>query len=131
MSSLASGLLAVIISTFYYRRYEERKIRFDTARRLLGYRYNILGEEFTQALNEAFVVFHNSAKVIKALSDFHTVISLRKSKIANDKLVSLFKAVCDEVGIVYDKFNDLYFLQPFNPDPNTVYKQISPRDTVK
>jgi hypothetical protein len=130
MSSLASGLLGVIISTFYYRRYEKRKIKLDAARRILGSRHDILGGEFTQALNEAFVVFHDSPRVTQALGEFHVVINLKHSKIANEKLVCLFKAVCDEVGISYDTFNDSYFLQPFNPNPKTVAKPIAPGDAT-
>ena len=126
ISSLASGLLGVIISTFYYRRYEERKIKLDTARRILGFRYDIRSEGFTQALNEAFVVFHDSPRVTQALGEFHEVITLEHSKIANEKLICLFKAVCDEVGVAYDAFNDSYFLQPFNPNPETVAQPTAP-----
>lgn len=35
-SSLLSGLVGVIISTYYYLRYEKRKIKLETLRRLAG-----------------------------------------------------------------------------------------------
>ncbi len=119
ITSLLSGIIGVVISTIYYRKYERHKMKMDTARRLLGTRYNILGEEFTQALNEAFVIFHDSPKVMKALSEFHQVATSKQSGVANDKLVTLFKSVCDDVRINHQSFNDSYFLQPFNPDPKT------------
>lgn len=123
VSSLISGIVGVVISTVYYRKYEKHKVKMDTTRRLLGSRYNILGECFTQALNEAFVIFHDSPQVMKALAEFHQVATSRQSAIANDKLVSLFKSICKDVRIDYRSFNDSYFLQPFNPDPRTTTVQ--------
>ena len=38
-SSLGSGLIGILVSTYYYRRYERRKVKFDTLRRLAGARY--------------------------------------------------------------------------------------------
>jgi len=131
-AALLSGVFGVAISTIYYRRYEKRRQKLDTVRRLFGYRYNILGEGFTVVLNEVFVVFHDSQGVMKALSEFHTMMmkpkapetkgtaaALCEMALANDKLVTLLKALCGDVGIQYKQFNDLFFLSPFNPDPRT------------
>jgi len=123
ISSLLSGIVGVVISTIYYRKHETHKIKVDTARRLLGARYDILGEDFTQAINEVFVVFNSSKDVMNALADFHQVATSRQTQIANDKLVTLFKCICDDVGIRYRQFNDSYFLQPFNPNPKTTKAQ--------
>ena len=76
ISSLLSGLIGVILSLWYYRRYENRKQKLDTFRRLLGNRFAIAiteGQEsnsehsrevFFAALNEIVVVFHDSAAVL-------------------------------------------------------------------
>ncbi len=123
VASLASGIIGVGISTVYYRKYEKHKMKMDTTRRLLGSRYNILGETFTQALNEAFVIFHDSPKVMKTLTEFHQVATTRQTEVANDKLVILFKVICKDVRIACRSFNDSYFLQPFNPDQRTTAAQ--------
>jgi len=111
-SSLVSGILGVVISTIYYRRYEKRKTKIDTLTRFVGNRYDLKGAEFSRALNEVFVVFQDSRDVMSALSRFHekTVASQN----SEDDLVRLFKAMCNDVGVKYDQFNDSFFLRPFN-----------------
>ena len=119
ISSLLSGLISVIISSCFYRRYENRKQKFDTCRRLLGNRFAITEgqesnaessrEEFFAALNEAVVVFHDSAPVLDALNEFH------KSK-STDSHLRLFKAICKNLKVRYE-FNDSFFDTPFTPGP--------------
>ena len=111
-SSLLSGLLGVIVSTIYYRRYEKRKTKIDTLTRFVGNRYDLKGAEFSRALNEVFVVFQDSRDVMSALSRFHEKAVGRQN--SEDDLVRLFKAMCDAVRVKYDQFNDSFFLRPFN-----------------
>ena len=60
ISSLISGLVGIAISTFYYRRYENRKIKMDTFKKFISNRYDLEGDPFSQSLNEIFVVFKKS-----------------------------------------------------------------------
>ena len=117
MSSLLSGLIGVILSSWFYLRYEHRKQKFDTLRRLLGNRFSVTEgqennsehsrEEFFAALNEIVVVFHDSPIVLDALNKYHE----NKSQ---DNLLRLFKAICKSLKVSY-KFNDSFFQKPFTP----------------
>ena len=66
VSSILSGIVGVIISTYYYKKSEQRRIKVDTAKRLFANRFDITGDEFSRALNEVFVVFHDSTSVMKS-----------------------------------------------------------------
>ena len=67
VASLLSGLLGVFASAWFFARFEKRKLKMDTARRLLGHRFDITGEQFSAAMNEVFIVFADSPKVINAM----------------------------------------------------------------
>ena len=120
VASLLSGLFGAILSSYLYLRYEKRKQKFDTFRRLLGNRWAITtGQrsnfenfrgEFFAALNEVFAVFHDSGPVRDALEKYHDNKSL-------DNLIRLFKAICKDLKISYE-FNDSFFEKPFTPDPS-------------
>ena len=56
ISSLSSGIIGIIISSWFYNRLEKRRLKTDTVKRLLGYRYHVTGEGFSRALNEAFII---------------------------------------------------------------------------
>ena len=77
-SSLISGLVGVIVSTLYYRRYENRKWKLDTLKRLAAHRYAIAegqplerSAEFFVVLNEVFVVFHDAQEVLSVVEIIH------------------------------------------------------------
>ena len=112
ISSLISGVIAVVVSIIYYRRYEKRRIRVDTLTRFVGNRYDIRGDEFSRALNEIFVVFQGSREVMSVLSRYHGKVITEQN--SEDDFIRLFKAMCNDVGVKYDEFNDSFFLTPFN-----------------
>jgi len=121
ISSIFSGLAALIISTIYYKRHENRKIRIDTLKRIISNRYDLKGDEFTRSLNEIFIVFRKSKSVMKALSDFHER-TITPNISNEDALLKLLKAMCDDLSIKYDDFNDSFFLRPFNTKENSKSK---------
>ena len=59
LASIFSGLLGVGISTWYHARNEKRKIKILVLEQLLGNRYDLLGERFTEALNKIFITFYD------------------------------------------------------------------------
>ena len=119
IASLLSGLIGVIVSSYFYRRYENRKQKLDTLRRLLGNRFAIAEgqesnakhsrEDFFAALNEVLVVFHDSDSVLDALNKYHESMS-------QDDRLRLFKAMCKD-SKVSQEFNDSFFEKPFTPGP--------------
>ena len=105
--------MAWALSTWQMRRFEARKVKYDTLKGFVANRYDLRGDTFTRAMNEIFVVFNKSPKVMAALSAFHRTAIAGDAK--NDELVGLFKAMCADLDVSHSQFNDSFFLQPFNP----------------
>lgn len=127
LASLLSGLVGVMISTYYYRRYERRRLKLDTFRKLLAYRHALVPgssqntqESFFSALNEVFVVFHDSLAVIRALLTLHS--ELNRPERLQDNVLTLFKAIGKDLGISQEAINDSFFLNPFVPGPAVAKK---------
>ena len=116
IASLLSGLISVIVSIIYYRKHERYHMKLKTLLDFAKYRYDVMGPDFTKALNEIFVTFNNSKKVIEALEKFHenSMKGYRDNNLSNKLLVNLFKEMCDELNIDSKKLGDLFFLNPFN-----------------
>lgn len=114
LGSLLSGLLGALLTTVIYVRREDRKFKVDTLKRFASNRFDVQSDEFSRSLNEILVVFNDSKTVMRTLQDFHDVITSGKAGLSNDRLVRLFKAMCDDAGIDYKGMNDSFFLQPFN-----------------
>jgi len=57
-----------------------------------------------------------------ALKIFHEKTIARDAS-NEDALLRLIKAMCDDISVPYDGFNDSFFLIPFNTRPNSQIKQ--------
>jgi hypothetical protein len=118
VSALASGLLGVLISNWYYQRSEIRRQKLRILRQLLGNRNDLQGQAFTEAFNVLFVVFHDSSEVKQAIRHVHEVIiGNRGQEVVNQGLLELFKAMCKNLGIKTEPLNDTYFIQAYNVRP--------------
>ena len=126
VSSLLSGVIGVIISTAYYRRHEKRRTKIDTFKRFFSNRYDLKGDEFSRAINEIFVIFHDSEEVLSALRVYHQRVTGRQD--SEDELLRLHKAMCNDVNISFDKFNDSFFLRPFNTRLTSMAQPIAEPD---
>ncbi len=111
ISSLISGIVGVIISIIYHRRAEKRKIKINTLKQFVGYRYDLKGEHFTKALNEIFIVFQDSESVLSKLNEFHEVIVSSQRELADDKLIILFKEMCKDLSIDPNKYSESLFFK--------------------
>ena len=118
ISSLLSGIVGVIISAAYYRHHEKRRTKIDTFKRFFSNRYDLKGDEFSRAINEIFVVFHDSEEVISTLREYHQRVTDRQG--SEDALLKLNKAMCKDVQISFGRFNDSFFLRPFNTRPSSI-----------
>lgn len=118
LSSLVSGLAGVAVSTFYYRRHEQRKSKLDTLKRFMANRYDLTGDEFSRALNEIFIAYHSSAKVMNALNRHHKAVTAPGVD-SEDELIALIKAMCRDVNVSYREMNDSFFLRPYNTRPTS------------
>jgi hypothetical protein len=129
-SSLVSGLIGVLVSTYYYRRYERRKVKFNTLRRLAGARYCLSPgasdsskKEFFEALNEVFVVFHDDEDVLAVLEVFHKELNIPGRLF--DNIVKLFRAINRNLGIEYKTLTDDFMLRPFTPPVELPHNKIA------
>ena len=98
LASLLSGVIGVLISSIYYRRVEQRKIKLDTARRLFGNRRNMRGAEFTAAMNEIPIVFADSEDVIRATKKFYEAVDAGLFNERQELYYSLLAEIMKEMG---------------------------------
>ena len=131
LSSLLSGLIAVLISTAYYHRFEKRKWKLDTLRRLAATRFALTHKsteasktEFFSALNEVHVVFQDSPKVLEHLEKMHS--ELKRPDRLDDNIVKLFKVIFDALGIKQIALNDSFILRPFTPGDSIMVPGAQP-----
>jgi hypothetical protein len=117
-SSLLSGLIGVAVSAFFFARLERRKLKIDTARRLLGSRFSIEGVEFQQAMNEVMVVFSDERTVTEAMNEFWTLVENEhgpdRGEKTNAGLLKVLKAVCRSVGLHPKNLSDAHYLRFFS-----------------
>lgn len=117
ISSLLSGLIGVAVSFWFYSRLEKRKMKMETARKMFGSRHEIGSQEFLGSLNEIMIIFSDSQEVIEAVENFLAVAGTpqvaRATGAANEALIKLMKAVCQNIGIK-QKLPDAYYLKYFS-----------------
>lgn len=117
IASLLSGLIGVAVSAYFFGNLEKKKLKVDTARRLIGNRHNIQRAEFQQAMNEVMIVFSDTPAVIRAMEEFWRVIATVhgpwRTEAANSSLISLLKAVCTTIGLHPEELNDSQYLRFF------------------
>lgn len=120
-SSLLSGLIGVVVSACFFARLERRKLKVDTARRLLGSRFNIEGTEFQQAMNEVLVVFSDEKRVTKAMDEFWNAVEKERGPDRGEKtnagLLKVLKAVCSSVGLHPKNLSDAEYDATRTPAP--------------
>ena len=119
VASLFSGLLGVIVSTFFYWRSENRKIKQSVFRHIVSNRYHLtnpalygFNKDFFSALNEVSVIFNRNKKVIEALRRYHD--ELKSDRMIYNLLV-LVREMAIELKIPMDVLDDYYFIHPFIP----------------
>ena len=114
LSSLISGLLGVAIAAWFFYRIERYKLRLDLARRLFGYRHSIVGEGFSTAMNEVFVVFAGEEDVIQNMGRLYSVIETPGKPNLEVVFSDFLKSIAKSAGLGRAKLNDAYFIKTFN-----------------
>lgn len=115
VTALLSGLASAMVAVVIYGRREKRRFKVDTLKHFAANRYDLLGDEFSRALNEIFVVFNDSRDVMKVLAEFHAnVVTGQHQNPKDDTIIRLYKAMCRDTKIRFDDVTDSFFLTPFN-----------------
>jgi hypothetical protein len=114
LSSLISGILGVVVSTWYFYKLERHKLKLDLARRLLGNRFSLSGDEFSRAMNEVIGVFADSPGVLAKLGRMYEAVRVPGKPNAEAALIDFLKSVCKASGLTQAVLNDDYLLKTFN-----------------
>ena len=114
ISSLISGLIGILISNWYIYKLERHKLKLDLARRLLGNRFSITGDDFSRAMNEVIGVFADSPDVLSKLGRMYEALQVQGKPNAEAALIDFLKSVCKASGLTQAVLNDAYLLKTFN-----------------
>lgn len=114
VSSLISGVLGIGVSSWFFYKLERRKLKFDLARRLFGYRFSISGDDFSCAMNEVIAIFADAPEVLKKMEHLFQALENSEKADAESALVAFLKSVCKDSGLTQATLNDGYFLKTFN-----------------
>lgn len=114
LSSLISGLIGVAVASWFFYRIERYKVKLDLARRLFGYRHSIVGDEFSTAMNEVFVVFAGEEDVIQNMGRLYTAIETPGKPNLEIVFGEFLKSVAKSAGLGKAKLNDAYLIKTFN-----------------
>ena len=114
VSSLVSGIVGAVLSTWYFYKLERHKLKLDLARRLLGKRFSISGDAFSCAVNEVIAVFADSEDVLSKLRGLYEALQAHGKPNADAALIDFLKAVCKASGLTQVTLNDAYMLKTFN-----------------
>ena len=116
ISSLFSGLIGIGISNWYHKRSAKRKQKYDLLEQLMGNRFDLKGDKFSEGLNKIFIVFNDSKDVLIALKNFHESVSSqhREPTIVDQRLLELFKSMCVDLDIDLSILTDSFYLTAFN-----------------
>ena len=114
LSSLASGIVGVFVSTWYFYKLERHKLKLDLARRLLGNRFSITGDDFSRAMNEVIAVFADSEEVLSKMRTLYESLQAHGKPNADTALIDFLKSVCKSSGLTQATLNDAFLLKTFN-----------------
>lgn len=110
--ALISGLIATSISIYYQNKQQNKNIKIDLLRNIIGFSYEMTEDyksekyDIIKYLNAVYIIFNNSKPVIDALENY-------KKQSSNDNFITLIKKMCDDVGIKYKGINDSFIERPF------------------
>ena len=107
IGAIVGALVAPLLTYLLHKRYETRKLKIENLTQIVSYSFSItignIGEypearqKFCEALNACAIVFCKSKRVIKALKSY------KSNGAKADDLMSLYKAICNDLKIPYDK----------------------------
>lgn len=122
VSSLFSGVIGIVISNLYHKRSVKRKQKYDLLEQMMWNRFDLTGDKFSEALNKVFIVFNDSKQVLEALKSFHESVSgqHKEPKIIDQRLLELFKSMCDNLKIDTRILTDSFYLKAFNIKSNKI-----------
>ena len=114
IASLISGLVGVGVSFWLFYKLERHKLKLDLARRLLGHRFSITGDNFSCAMNEVIAVFADAPEVLQKMERLYEALQSPGKANAEVALINFLKSVCKSSGLSQATLNDAYLIKTFN-----------------
>lgn len=114
IASLLSGIIGVAVSSWFYYKLERHKLKVDLAKRLLGYRFSITGDDFSCAMNQVLAVFADSPEVLQKMERLYQALETPGKLHAETALIDFLKSICKHSGLTQATLNDGYLLKTFN-----------------
>jgi hypothetical protein len=116
VSVLASGVLssslATAITLIVQRKRASRERRLDCLRRVAAHRAPPPTAEWIEALNEIFVTFNESDRVMKAVATASRETQ-SPSGLQNGTLLDLVKSMMDDLNLSKEHIDDAFIMRPF------------------
>lgn len=106
------GLVGALAAAWLYAAEARKQRKADTLRRFVANRFDLAGAEFSQALNEAIVVFAGNKAVIRALDAFRVSQS-------DNNLIQLYRRMSEASGLPHRGVTSDLFLTVFNAAPSS------------
>lgn len=116
ITSLVSGIIGVIISNRHFSKLEQNKFKRDICLQLIANRHNLIGNEFTQALNSIVFAFNDDKDTIQNFISFTDVVTkgAETQYNSNEELLKLIKAMLKNLNMEAKDIDNKYYLITFN-----------------
>ena len=120
LSIIFSGITASMVTLCWQRKAEKRKYKMEVFQMIIAHRQD-LGEcgrnsgKFEEAVNQVFIAYNDSDKVLKAFEEFRSSVIYKNEKESNlviSNLLTLLKEMANELHIKYNFSNDDLFTKP-------------------
>ncbi len=119
VGSLISGIIGVIISIIYHRKYETRSIKLSVLRNVFSYKFQLSYDsskrkEFNKSINEIPIVFHDSRSVLIAHKNLYEALNNKNKdeKECDRRFIELYKSMLKDLKLDLDKYiSDEEFLR--------------------
>lgn len=120
LSIIFSGITASMVTLCCQRKAEKRKYKMEVFQMIIAHRQG-LGEcgrnsgKFEEAVNQVFIAYNDSDKVLKAFEEFRSSVIYKNEKESNlviSNLLTLLKEMANELHIKYNFSNDDLFTKP-------------------
>ena len=120
VTGVVVGISTWRVSAAAMRKDELRRIKRDALTALAANRFDLVGDEFTRALNSTAVVFDSSPSVRVALFEFHRCTTERAPEAeTGGALLALLRSMFNDLGLEHGDLSDDFLLRPFNVRPSS------------
>lgn len=113
-ASLLSGIIGSLLSFRYMTRMENKRLKVELTKQILGNRFSITGAEFSNAMNQVIVIFHDEPKVIHELNRLYQSLQDPLQTDLEEIFIDFLETCCRASKIHNKKLDRSLYLKTFN-----------------